>query len=181
MTDQKRSEVQGAELAEPKTATHGKSGSTARWAILSRFTIIKDGEVYLDRLRVLQTPWFGVYLHRIAKPDADRDPHDHPWTFLSCVLRGGYEEDLYRYPHVIGADLPIRLVWRRWTWHRMDRATAHSIRSVKPRTVTLVLVGHRCRDWGFWTADGWVAWRDYLYDRADWSDPAMDEYREARS
>ncbi len=49
-----------------------------RWAIWARMTIpCKDGLLYLTRLRVVATPWFGVYVHDIHEDDGDRDPHDH--------------------------------------------------------------------------------------------------------
>lgn len=142
----------------------GEAG--ARWAFMRRFTIYKNDAIYLDRLRIVQTPWFGVYLHRIEQPDLDRDPHDHPWSFASCVLRGGYTEQFHPAP-LVHRDLHVSTRrWSRWSWHRMDVTAAHRIRAVDPRTVTLVLVGRRRRDWGFHTEAGFVGWRDYLRDQA---------------
>jgi len=57
-----------------------------RWAFMQGFQVAQNGRPYLDRLRVLQTPWFSVLLHRIHEPDLDRDPHDHPWPFVSLIL-----------------------------------------------------------------------------------------------
>lgn len=133
-----------------------------RWAFMRVFEV-PDREdpsrIYLRRLRIVQTPWFGVYLHRIYLPDSDRDPHDHPWLFASLILRGGYLEhvwdqrdDLSRHRSKISG---------RWSLHRMPTWQAHRIMAVKDRTVTLVLVGRRQRQWGFWTADGWVPWTAY--------------------
>jgi hypothetical protein len=112
--------------------------------------------VYLRRLRLIQTPWFGLYLHWIYAPDRDRDPHDHPWWFASWVLRGGYVEDVWT----------TRLRWRqhvrgRFSVHHMLTHHAHAIKSIEPGTITAVLVGPRCREWGFWTPEGWVHWRRY--------------------
>ena len=62
-----------------------------RWALLARETIQSpDGEPYIDRLRIVATPMFCLYLHKIHLADGDRDLHDHPWWFASWVLRGGY-------------------------------------------------------------------------------------------
>jgi hypothetical protein len=103
-----------------------------------------------------------VYVHWIYLPDSDRDPHDHPWPFLSWVLRGGYREDIYRYS--MHADGPSPDGWRerrRWSVHRMPIDLAHQIYYLEPATVTLVLVGRRQHTWGFWTPDGFVPWTEY--------------------
>lgn len=132
-----------------------------RWAIWKRFTIYKEDEIYLDRLRLVQTPLFGIYLHKIYKPDEDRAVHDHPWGFGSLVLRGGYTEWFVERPD-------LRLVfktqtWKRWSFHRMSTGSAHQIKTVLPKTVTLVIVGRKKRDWGFWPATGdFVRWQDYI-------------------
>lgn len=132
-----------------------------RWAFMAKMTIpCENGLVYLVRWRLVQTPWFGVYLHDLLEPDSDRDPHDHPWNFISIVLRGGYLERFYE--QRVGFQQKTRdQVWRRWSWHRMGTDHAHMIRTVEPRTKTLILTGRRSRNWGFWTDDGWVAWQNY--------------------
>ena len=133
-----------------------------RWALLRMFEVpdaTEPDRVYLRRLRIVQTPWFGLYLHWIFLPDRDRDPHDHPWPFVSWVLRGGYTETTWTTP----VDLQQH-VRNRWSAHRISTRVAHSIDQLQPRTVTLVAVGRRCRDWGFWTPTGWVHYA--AYDRA---------------
>lgn len=140
----------------------GEAG--ARWAFMRRFTIYKNDAIYLDRLRLVQTPWFGVYLHRIEQPDLDRDPHDHPWPFASLVLRGGYREMFHPRPRI--ANHGVEREWGRWSLHTMGIETAHRIRSVEPRTVTLVFVGRLVRKWGFWTEQGFAPWKEYLAQQA---------------
>lgn len=65
---------------------------TGRWALLSALDV-GDPDPYLDRLRLVQTPLFGLYLHHIHRPDREPDPHDHPWWFASLVLTGPRRED----------------------------------------------------------------------------------------
>lgn len=144
-----------------------KGQASPRWAILRRFTISKNGSLYLDRLRIVQTPWFGVYLHHIARPDLDRDPHNHPWKFASFVLRGGYSE--YVYSDVAGGLYTCeKRSWRPFSFHRLGLADAHRIDAVAPHCVTLVFVGRRVRDWGFWPEDrSYVPWRRYLAEQAE--------------
>jgi hypothetical protein len=50
-----------------------------------------------------------MYVHWIYQPDDDRDPHDHPWPFVSFVIRGGYAERLF-------ADLDVSTVRERRRW-----------------------------------------------------------------
>lgn len=133
-----------------------------RWAFLSWFTIpdsIDPSVTYLRRLRILQTPWFGVYLHWIYLPDRDRDLHDHPWPFTSVVLRGGYTEEVMQ-PRVYKS-VSVKKTHGRFSAHVMHLDQAHQITRIESGTVTLVLVGKRSRTWGFWTGDGFVPWHDY--------------------
>jgi hypothetical protein len=123
-----------------------------------------ENRVYLRRLRILQTPWFALYLHFIYLPDEDRAPHDHPFGFLSLIVRGGYTERLY---HQLGGRQLSKYqrtenrTWRRGTIHTTSKRVAHMIWDLTPGTVTLVVAGRKKRDWGFWTEEGFVPWQQY--------------------
>lgn len=41
---------------------------------------------------VLQALGIAVRVHCIRRSDAGRDFHNHPWPFITCILRGGYVE-----------------------------------------------------------------------------------------
>lgn len=149
-----------------------KPKSSPRWALFKSFDVFaKDGteDVYLHRLRIVQTPWFGLYVHDLNLPDADPDPHDHPWNFWSLVLRGGYSEEIHYDPlktKVTVNNGTSRVTynrrWNRMTLHGMGRQYAHRITSVLPKTKTLVFVGRRSGEWYFWTDSGPVLWSDYI-------------------
>jgi hypothetical protein len=149
-----------------------------RWGVMSRLVIGKPGSPMLQRIRLIQTPWFGVYIHFIYREDRDRDVHDHPWPFATLVLRGGYDEEIVPFPH-IDLDLHRRAErWNRWSFHRFPVERAHKITSVKPRTTTLVFVGKPTgREWRFWTPAGPVQWDHYLDRlsvlRGDGGDPSV--------
>jgi hypothetical protein len=138
-----------------------------RWVWWRWFDIIPRGEtrIYLSRLNILTTPWFGIKLHWIREPDQDRDLHDHPWAFASFVLWGGYTEVV---PGVFKADdgWHVHHVERIVCWFNYKRAGsvlgAHRISSVRPGTVTLVFNGPRTHEWGFYTETGWQHWKDYV-------------------
>ena len=123
-----------------------------RWEFFSRFIIGYPDDPYLDRIRLIVTPWFQVMLHRIYRPDRQRDMHDHPWNFFSLILWGSYTEDTLQGP-------------RKCRWWNFKRVTdRHSIRECSRRPVwTLVFTGRKQRTWGFWVDNGarFIPWREY--------------------
>ncbi len=133
----------------------------AGWAFMERFEVPDyDGDgVYLARLRIIQTPWFGLYLHRMDGPDPRLTLHDHPWNFHSIVLRGGYVERRLN-PVTMEVDEAHRIRW----WNRVRANDAHAIRSLlRVPTWTLLLVGKRRRTWGYWESrihDDWL-WTEF--------------------
>lgn len=123
------------------------AGRSPRWAFMERFEVPdydSDGN-YLTRLRVVQTPWFGVYLHRFDHPDPRPTLHDHPWNFTAVVLRGGYIERRLD-PHTGVVDEARRVRWI----NRVRTHDAHAIvRLLRVPTWTLLFVGTRRRTWGY--------------------------------
>jgi hypothetical protein len=140
-----------------------KGHASPRWAFFDGFQVRKSNGPFLDRLRLFQTPWLSVFLHRIHQPDVDRDPHDHPWPFVSVILSGDYEERVWAGKGRRRNDLHSMAFQRnRGSVHVMSRKRAHKITEVRGQLWTLVITGRRSRNWGFWTPDGLVPWRDYL-------------------
>lgn len=121
---------------------------TKQWAFMERFEIPHldhPERNYLTRLRIIQTPWCALYLHRIDTPDSRPTLHDHPWSFLAIILRGGYVE--VRQNQHTKKNFRAR---RRWV-NLMRRDDAHYIeRLLRTPTWTLLLVGARRRTWGYW-------------------------------
>lgn len=114
-----------------------------------RLTLIHHDRPFLVR-RGIDVGLFGIYLHDIAAPDPGLDMHDHPWAFVTLILRGGYFElaaDARR------PELPTFRRWGRWSMHRMRQTDAHRITRAEPGTVTLVLRGRKTRSWGYYVPD----------------------------
>lgn len=125
---------------------------------------------YITRLHVLKTPWFAICLHWINKPDPEPYLHDHPVSFLSIILRGGYSEARQR-----PGDREAWNVTHRWyNWIRAKSNDRHTITHVRPNTVTLCFMGKKTREWGFHKPHGqmsmlagsprvfeWIYWKDY--------------------
>jgi hypothetical protein len=116
----------------------------------------------------------GIWLHRITAPDPGVDLHDHPFTFWSLILRGGYNEervptwDAIRFAQR-AAKLP-KIHLRRgflkfrhpWTLQKMGMDECHRITHIyAPVTWTLVLRGPTRKGWGFFTPTGYVDHRLY--------------------
>jgi hypothetical protein len=135
-----------------------------RWAFLSGLDIGADGDPYLDRLRIIQTPLFGIYLHHIHRPDREPDPHDHPWWFASLVLAGWYEETVWADKRDGGKW--IRRERPRGSARRISRRSAHRITGTCGPLWTLVLTGPKRSGWGFWRDGRYVPWRQYLSESA---------------
>lgn len=136
-----------------------------RWGLLQTFVIGRQNNPMMKRIRLVQTPWFGLYVHHIYREDLDPVPHDHPWNFWRMVIRGGYVERYFDNP-ATGKD--VLRAQRRWRIGHFPTHHAHRIVLVKPKTVSLVFVGPKHRVWGFWgpredaVPRTWVDYRDAL-------------------
>lgn len=138
----------------------------SRWALMQRRQIpdvSRPGQVYIDRLRIISTPWCGIFLHRIYTPDGDDALHDHPWTFVRVILSGGYREQ--RGYLNLGGELCLSAMHYVKRVSRLRSTDLHRIsRLDRTPTTTLVLHGPRHKDWGFVNklTGRWVQWERYL-------------------
>lgn len=147
----------------PKMAVRYPTPTAVRWAVWQWCDIPSQdnpGQVYLRRLRLVQTPWFSVMLHWINEPDVGRYAHDHPWTFYSFILRGNYREDVWpdeawMYKQKLP---PLMNLWCRYSIHRMPFGSAHRIVHASEGLVTMVVTGKRQQVFRFWTDDKPVTW-----------------------
>ncbi len=134
---------------------------------LIRKTVLRigdqNGPIYLIRYSIFSCPWFSIKLHRIMMSDDDCQ-HDHPWSFVSIILWGGYFEvtsnDQKSTPWIVGFTSkwfgPGSVLWR-------PAPSPHSLMlpNEKPAT-TLVITFKKQREWGFITPSGWVKWTEYI-------------------
>jgi hypothetical protein len=128
-----------------------------RWAFLKPTWVPHDappGHRQLLRLRVIETPLFAVWVHRHLRPDPGRHLHDHPASFVTWIIKGGYRESRK-------AAKPLH--HKRWSFRYMKAEWPHSILELdEVPTITILLVGRRRRPWGFDTPTGWMHHVDYL-------------------
>lgn len=141
------------------------SNRSARWAFMEKFEVPDYDHPernYLTRWRLIQTPWFGIYLHKLEGPDPRSTLHDHPWPFVSIVLRGGYVERRLD-PNTLEID-EHRIRHAR----RARTGMAHSImRLLRTPSWTLLFVGRRARIWGYLDALDVTEGAEWLWTRFD--------------
>lgn len=141
---------------------------------------------YMLRWYVIpRNPMLNVYLHKFTRSDDDRALHDHPWWFVSLILRGQYDEITaagtkrrragtiaYRpaeWRHRV-ALLPTRSQQARYdhvaNQQRMGITSGKAplllpglLRPEEKPTWTVIVTGRRVRTWGFW-CPRWASWVD---------------------
>jgi hypothetical protein len=141
---------------------------------LGRYRLIPDrrtGESYMHRYYIFlkdrkRFP-FNITLHKIVRSD---DPifHDHPWSYMTIVLKGGYwehtpifdekgklvgENRVFKGPGSI-----VRRKSKEYHWLELDN---------EQPAVTLFFMGPQQREWGFLVelkrgVTRWVRWTHYL-------------------
>jgi len=144
-------------------------------------------EVYLKRYPIFNNSAFGLYIHRFMKSDQD-DPHDHPFDFISYVVKGQYYEKRYQHDYVplfgIHQQEEGSALRREGTFAVRFATQAHSVKlekefdkkeDYKDAVLTVILRGPRYRQWGFWkgktpnndVSDSFVSWVHYSDYRPD--------------
>lgn len=128
-----------------------KDGKSQQWRMLRVMMIpnydpdYTGSDDYLVRWIIIGTPYFSIYLHKIATPDSRPVLHDHPWTFVSFILRGGYDEVRLNKHTLNQYAKSVRFL------NIMRRDDAHFIQRLhKGPAWTLVFTGRRRRTWGYW-------------------------------
>lgn len=127
----------------------------AQRRLLGRSDVYVGGRLYMRRWRIGPEAWPGLRLHHIVASDDDRALHDHPFTFLSLILRGGYWEwlaDGTRTWHGPGS----LLLRSADVLHRIELGGY-----VERPAWTIVLRGPYRRAWGFQRGGSWVHWREF--------------------
>lgn len=142
------------------------SKQSRHWGLFRKKTIYReDGSPYLIRYYLFRCPWFQIVLHHILLSDNDC-LHDHPWKFVSIILKGCYWEKTFACkPQLVGGGIFFTGGYR-LTKHYAGEILVrpanwkHALILEKP-CWTLVIMGKYVRQWGFWTKAGWKHWTEY--------------------
>lgn len=132
---------------------------------------IKTGDsVYMRRWYIFRCSLFSIRLHHIMRPDWDIWPHDHPWSFLSIILRGGYEEEWCGRTSFSFCNHPrCSPHWgtRNWSYRRFfnykhwtDLHKIVGFSREEKGSWTLVFTGPERHDWGFMTDKGFKSHKE---------------------
>lgn len=89
-----------------------------------------------------RTGLFSVRLHRFCPNYADDHPHDHPWPFVTLVIKGSYI-DIDRFGN--------RDLLRRGSFRYRPAQHAHRTFISREGCMTIVITGPVIRQWGFWS------------------------------
>lgn len=113
-----------------------------------------------------RTPWFSVRLHHWLGSDDLRWPHDHPYSFLTVVLRGAYDDVQPASEGAASEGAAAARVDRlRAGSVRFRRAEhRHSVRLVSETATTLVITGPERREWGFWVKNKFRRHNKYFFE-----------------
>ena len=136
---------------------------------LGRYRVImdrQDNEPYLERYYVFlkdrkQFP-FNIFIHKFLKGDPD-EPHDHPWSYFTLILWGGYYEYV-PYFNESGKLVNELKRWRGPGHFRFCQPESYHRIELKPGVTawTMFIPGRQQRNWGFWVDDQWIPQEQYL-------------------
>jgi hypothetical protein len=137
-----------------------------------------DGRIYLKRWG-LACRFGGVFVHHIGAPDPGPDLHDHPFWWVSWVVKGNYTECRASAAQAVARaqmevnrpELRVKRgdIWHRprWSVAKFKRTECHMITECKPDTWTILVRGPRRRKrpggeyWGFYTPTQYYPEGDY--------------------
>lgn len=116
--------------------------------LIKRYSVSDgEGKPYLIRWLILG---HHIKLHKFLKSDEDC-MHDHPWAYISIILKGHYYEET---PKGVKRYNCGSILFRPAKWiHRL---------SIDNTCWTLVINFKNIRQWGFWTKNGWIHWKEYI-------------------
>lgn len=100
---------------------------------------------YVIRWRA-ETPWGSLRVHHWLAGDDQRAYHDHPWWFVTFLLRGSYADATPGGTEILAAPA-VR--FRR-------SAHQHTVIPGKRGAWTVLVTGRKTRAWGFWRGGRFV-------------------------
>lgn len=106
---------------------------------------------YIKRWTI-QTPKGSIRLHKWLGPDDDRAYHDHPWNFLTFVLKGGYTD--------VGPEKSEHL--KAFAVQYRSAEHQHHVVPDNDGAWSLMITGPVVRPWGFWKRGYFWAATRYL-------------------
>lgn len=129
----------------------------------------QNNEPYLERyylfLKDRKSFPFNIFLHHFLKGDPD-DVHDHPWSYFTIILKGGYWEYIPQFNSKGQKTCEIGK-WRGPGHFRFCKANSFHRIELDPSVQcwTLFMPGPQKREWGFLVKNQWVHNDNYLHTK----------------
>lgn len=103
----------------------------------------------------------SIRVHRILRSDRDDAFHDHPWPYVSIILRGGYVEHTPQGAEAFTAGCVLSR--RASSWHRLYVPEGGE-------AWTLFMMGPKLQPWGFLDpkTGNKVPWREWIDYHGDY-------------
>lgn len=98
-----------------------------------------NGGCYKTELALVRTPEYTEKIIWWYKDDPRKEPHNHPWDFVSSILSGGYTED--RWWIEDGVLQKITKAYRAGDENVVPSSVYHVVYDVQPGTVTNLKCG----------------------------------------
>lgn len=105
-----------------------------------------DDTLLLIRYTIFDCKFFGIKIHKLVGTD-NACQHDHPWAFVTFLMKGGYVEYT---PNGSKVYSRFSLLYR-------PAKYTHKLEIHQP-VWTFVITFKRVREWGFHTPKGWIKW-----------------------
>lgn len=128
--------------------------------------ISKDKKILLERRYIVNTPNFGLYLHKCTFPDTDPDLfHDHPWSWSFSIILSGYYIEVR--PGYGEQDVSIKKNFLNINF--LHRSTFHRLSEISQYGVwTLYFRGKRVKKDGFLVRNTNGKWSHILAENSDY-------------
>jgi len=104
---------------------------------------------YFKRWAIIFNKW-SVRLHRWYGDDDSRAPHNHPYWFITFVIRGGYDDVSYEVDENKICTVKDMDKLRAFSWRYRPADHLHQVLNVRPNTWTILITGPAVARWGFW-------------------------------
>lgn len=108
-------------------------------------------------------------IHKFLRSDNDRHYHDHPWNYISLILKGHYVEHFptpfFSFGNLYRVDCTIHYgpgdILRKKKEHKHWVELINPLTGITKPCWTLILFYGKRRDWGFWVEDKFVPHEEY--------------------
>lgn len=117
---------------------------------------------YLIRTTLFKCKLFSIKIHKVLISDTG-DLHDHPWNYMSIILKGGYYEHTQQKVSGYINGNNNSYYENKKTWYKPGSIlfrkgdVPHKLEIPEGKTCTsLIFTSYKWRDWGFIQDGKWI-------------------------